>query len=292
MHSAQMTIETTGSDVRRKNYATAVRQFIAFCETEGLSFDNQQLLHWRQSLIDAGYKPNTINAKLAAIRTLLETAALVAHETDTILTLHTMARVKNVHKRRDLTKRWQTSRGYSIEEVHGILGSINANDAKDARLAAMVALAFGTGLRLSEIATLTVRETVLFEKNGLSVVLVKADKFKKSRSIPLPAWVRLHVQTWLDLAQITPMHEPDTPLMRAFDKSGKVRKVGVTPRALQKDLKSLHIEAHDTRRTFARLCKESGMNNDQIRQLLGHKSIVTTERYLNDLGLFVDDLPK
>jgi len=40
------------------------------------------------------------------------------------------------------------------------------------------------------------------------------------------------------------------------------------------------LAPHDLRRTCARLCHQAGEELDQIRFLLGHVSVQTTERYL------------
>ena len=40
------------------------------------------------------------------------------------------------------------------------------------------------------------------------------------------------------------------------------------------------LGAHHLRRTCAKLCRKSGGDVEQIRLLLGHSSIQTTERYL------------
>ncbi len=41
-----------------------------------------------------------------------------------------------------------------------------------------------------------------------------------------------------------------------------------------------NLGAHDLRRTCAKLCRKSGGDLEQIKFLLGHSSIQTTERYL------------
>ena len=41
-----------------------------------------------------------------------------------------------------------------------------------------------------------------------------------------------------------------------------------------------HFGAHDLRRTCAKLCRKNGGDLEQIKFLLGHSSIQTTERYL------------
>ena len=41
-----------------------------------------------------------------------------------------------------------------------------------------------------------------------------------------------------------------------------------------------HFGAHDLRRTCAKFCRKSGGDLEQIKFVLGHSSIKTTERYL------------
>jgi len=41
-----------------------------------------------------------------------------------------------------------------------------------------------------------------------------------------------------------------------------------------------HLAPHDLRRTCAKLCHTAGGEIEQIQFLLGHASVLTTERYL------------
>jgi integrase len=53
-----------------------------------------------------------------------------------------------------------------------------------------------------------------------------------------------------------------------------------------------HFGAHDLRRTCANLCRKAGGDLEQIKFLLGHSSIQTTERYLGaeqDISVAVND---
>jgi integrase len=57
----------------------------------------------------------------------------------------------------------------------------------------------------------------------------------------------------------------------------------VTSRGVEASAKEIGIEhfgAHDLRRTCAKLCRKNGGDLEQIKFLLGHSSIQTTERYL------------
>jgi integrase len=52
------------------------------------------------------------------------------------------------------------------------------------------------------------------------------------------------------------------------------------------------LGAHDLRHTCAKLCRKSGGDLEQIKFLLGHSSIQTTERYLGsqqEISIAVND---
>src|SRR4029434_5207701 len=73
----------------------------------------------------------------------------------------------------------------------------------------------------------------------------------------------------------------------APSKAGRVWGDGMSPKVLWDVVRAAagraciaHLAPHDLRRTCARLCHLAGGELDQIRFLLGHVSIQTTERYL------------
>ena len=70
-------------------------------------------------------------------------------------------------------------------------------------------------------------------------------------------------------------------------KAGKPQGDGLSDWAIwsvvEQAAKKIGIErfgAHDLRRTCAKLCRKAGGDLEQIKFLLGHSSIQTTERYL------------
>jgi integrase len=64
---------------------------------------------------------------------------------------------------------------------------------------------------------------------------------------------------------------------------------------VEQSAKQIGIErfgAHDLRRTCAKLCRKNGGDLEQIKFLLGHSSIQTTERYLGseqEIAVAVND---
>jgi integrase len=88
-------------------------------------------------------------------------------------------------------------------------------------------------------------------------------------------------------------------LLGSVSKSGKVNRDSLSDWAVwsvvEQSSKQIGIErfgAHDLRRTCAKLCRKNGGDLEQIKFLLGHSSIQTTERYLGseqDIEIAVND---
>ncbi len=77
-----------------------------------------------------------------------------------------------------------------------------------------------------------------------------------------------------------------TSIQKSFE-SGKATRAGVTANVVWYAVKRcarqagiLHLAPHDLRRTCARLCHDCSGELEQIRFLLGHASVQTTERYI------------
>ncbi|HTF67751.1 MAG TPA: site-specific integrase [Edaphobacter sp.] len=91
----------------------------------------------------------------------------------------------------------------------------------------------------------------------------------------------------------------DGRLLRSVSKSGKVNRDRLSDWAVwwiveqsSKQIGIEHFGAHDLRRTCAKLCRKNGGDLEQIKFLLGHSSIQTTERYLGpeqDIEIAVND---
>jgi site-specific recombinase XerD len=76
-------------------------------------------------------------------------------------------------------------------------------------------------------------------------------------------------------------------IFRQVRKNGSRQEAGVTVSVVWDVVKQsaknagiAHLAPHDLRRSCARLCHESGGELEQIQFLLGHASVLTTERYL------------
>jgi len=102
------------------------------------------------------------------------------------------------------------------------------------------------------------------------------------RTVPMPAWVKRSIDEWTEKAEIT-----EGNVFRRVNKQGAIWGDGVTPKAIGHVVKAaaqragiLNLAPHDLRRACAHLCHLAGGELEQIRFLLGHVSVQTTERYL------------
>jgi integrase len=107
-------------------------------------------------------------------------------------------------------------------------------------------------------------------------------KGNRVRSVAIPAWVKAAIDAWTSAAGIR-----EGKVFRAVRKGGKVWGEDLTPGAVlqivQHYARAMGLEKlapHDMRRTCAKLCRKRGGDLEQIKFLLGHASIQTTERYL------------
>jgi integrase len=144
----------------------------------------------------------------------------------------------------------------------------------------ILALLLGCALRRQELASLDVDAIQMRE--GRWVLPDLRGKVGRVRTVAISVWVKQGINAWRVAAKIE-----DGRLLRPLSKSGKLIGDELGDWAIwsvvQQSANEIGIEhfgAHDLRRTCAKLCRKNGGELEQIKFLLGHGSIQTTERYL------------
>lgn len=135
----------------------------------------------------------------------------------------------------------------------------------------LLALAYGAGLRVSEIINLQVKNVDLEQL----VVTVRQGKGNKDRITVLPEKIRIALNNYL-------LEKGQTDYVFASERGGKL-----TTRAAQKAFEnSLHKAGlkktatfHSLRHSFATHLLENGVDIRYVQELLGHQNIRTTQRY-------------
>lgn len=131
-----------------------------------------------------------------------------------------------------------------------------------------------TGLRISEICSLE-RDNIEMRHNGWDLVF--RGKGDKKRIVPLYDSARKSLETYLEV------HRPQRWLFTGY--SGKP----IGPHAIRMYTRKMaarypdlgQLTPHVLRHTFATMALRNGMDLVTLQAILGHKSIMTTRRYLH-----------
>lgn len=144
---------------------------------------------------------------------------------------------------------------------------------------AMLEVLFSTGMRISELINLKIKQ---IDKSGRIFVLGKG---KKERFVYLTPRAKAHLEAYLAT------RTDDSPFTfipyRGQNAADRDRKI--SPVYLQDTIKkyrelldiNLPISAHSLRHGFATYLAEAGANPAAIQVLLGHESLETTTRYVH-----------
>jgi integrase len=166
------------------------------------------------------------------------------------------------------------------EQAKELLAVPDRSKLKGKRDYVIIALLVGCALRRHELASLKIEDIQLRE--GRWVIIDLLGKGGRIRTVAVPIWVKQGIETWLAAAKID-----KGSLLRPLSKSGKIVGDELGDWAIwsvveqsSKQIGMEHFGAHDLRRTCAKLCRKNGGDLEQIKFLLGHSSIQTTERYL------------
>jgi len=178
------------------------------------------------------------------------------------------------------------------EQTKELLAVPDRSKLKGKRDYVIIALLVGCALRRQELASLKIEDIQLRE--GRWVIIDLRGKGGRIRTVAVPIWVKQGIDAWIAAAKIEKGR-----LLRPLSKSGKMVGDELGDWAIwsvveqsSKQIGIEHFGAHDLRRTCAKLCRKNGGDLEQIKFLLGHSSIQTTERYLGseqEIAVAVND---
>ena len=265
----RMVLATVGSPHSKRNYAKALDDLFRFAA--GRPLTRALLMDWRAGMEQLA--PSTTNVRLSAMRKLVTEArrnGMLGAEEAANLT-----DVPNIAQKGTRLGNWLTR-----DQVKALLAVPDRANLKGKRDYAVLALLVGCGLRRRELAALAVEEIQLRENRW--VIADLRGKGGRVRTVAVPVWVKQGINAWMTEAKIE-----EGRLFRSVKKGGKKLGESLGDWAVwsivEQAAQQIGIErfgAHDLRRTCAKLCRKSGGDLEQIKFLLGHASIQTTERYL------------
>jgi len=212
------------------------------------------------------YAKNTISQKLSAIKLLYK--SLYVNE----LILSNPAQgisytpKGNEHRRETLKE----------EELNTFLNILEKDNSCALRDRAMFELMYSSGLRCSEVASLTIGDIDFEERQ----ILIRCSKFGKDRVVPITETAEKFLKRYLDGRSSKEEHV-------FLSTNGRITgsTVGHRFRDLLKkhNMKRKNISAHSVRHSTATHLLEQGADVRYVQELLVHESIETTVRYTHML---------
>jgi len=241
-----------------ESYMTHTRKFLEYCNRPVEELNEMDVRKFLGHLIvEKKLSPGTVNSYSAAIRFFF---AVTLNRTMNYLQI---PRYKNPKKLPVILTR---------EEI-----SLLVSCCDNAKHKAMLLMAYGSGLRANELASLKVKDI----DSGSMRVFVHGGKGKKDRYTILSGNALLALRDyWLKYRPKSPEgylfpglrnigHITDDAIGLAMDKA--LSKAGITKKA------TLHTLRHD----FATHLLEDGYSIFQIKEMLGHASLSSTTVYLH-----------
>jgi len=302
--------------ITARNYDAAIRHLGDYLARKDAPLPSRSVLEdWRDDM-QAGievsergkpYAVSSINGKLAAARKLLRAVAADVTDIQVKMVLNDWTAVEDA---KDTAIQDKTEDDYgkrlTLEAVQGLIDSIPIHNLKGRRDRAIIALMAGAGLRVAEVAKLTMRDVFLTTNEaGQRGIHVRQSKHNKTRVAVLGSWnswVLDAVKAYTDALDLDPTFNPDDRVFYGLTRAQGIRNAqgrmqprytsngkSLSIRGVQRAVEAYEadyngrleaIAAHDLRRTYAKLCRQAGMSWDAIRENMGHSSVVTTERYV------------
>jgi integrase/recombinase XerD len=219
-----------------------------------------------------GNSPRTRNARLAAIHSFMRYAA-VRDPASLPITGRVLAIPAKRFDRPVL--------GYlSREQIAAILAAPDRSTWSGHRDAVLLATAYNTGARVSEITALRVRDVLLDRQTAVHL----HGKGRKQRVIPLWKNTTTELRAWLDRINAAPdapvfPNRAGAPMSRSGVRNRLDRAVAVAERRCP-SLHGQHISPHTLRHSTAMHLLQSGTDLAVIALWLGHSSPAVTHQYL------------
>jgi len=265
-----LTLEQGASPETLVGYSRDVARLADFARAKGLesptSVSSRTLRDFVYHLKDLGLSPSSIRRNISAVRTYFRFLMSEGHV------------VRDPSERLETPRRWRTlPEVLTVAEVERLLAAPTIEEPLYFRDKAMLELAYGAGLRVSEWITLGVKDALLNE--GLVRVFGKGSK---ERLVPIGRTAISSVAIYsrelrpkLEKGQgkgtlfLNARGEPLTRMGAWKILRRYVERAGITK----------HVTPHTLRHSFATHLLEGGADLRAVQEMLGHADISTTQIY-------------
>ncbi|QDU30224.1 Tyrosine recombinase XerD [Anatilimnocola aggregata] len=268
-----LTVERNAADLTVKSYR---EDLVALDEYLGQAYQRPadpaeitplDLRGYVSAMHEAGYAKTSISRRLASLRTFFKFA-----QREGIAQNNPAKPLRNPRPDRKLPH------FLSGDEIGQLLDAPPAGQTMGLRDRAILEVTYSAGLRVSEVVGMNSGDLDLTE----SIVRIRG-KGRKERLAPLGSFAIAALRRWLKVRVLSPK-EKQGPLAPVFtNKFGRRLTTRSVARMLEKYLKTtgldLRTTPHTLRHSFATHLLDRGADIRSVQELLGHKSLVTTQIY-------------
>jgi integrase/recombinase XerD len=265
-----LTLEQGSSPQTLEAYHRDVERLVAYAHTKSaqspIDVTSRMLREFVYHLKDVGLAPSSIRRNISAVRTyfrFLLSDGVVARDPS---------------ERLETPKRWRTLPDVlTVEEITRLIASPTFDEPLAFRDRAMLELAYGAGLRVSEWITLGIRDVLLDEK------LVRVfGKGSKERLVPIGRSAIGAVATYV--RELRPRLEKGAGKGILFlnARGEPLSRMGawkILRRHVEQAGITKAVSPHTLRHSFATHLLEGGADLRAVQEMLGHADISTTQIY-------------
>lgn len=264
-NASQLTVKSYREDLTAlADYLTEARG--GLCPTPG-EITMLELRGYVAALHEAGYAQTTVARRLASLRSFFRFG-----QREGWVKANPAKPLRNPRKPRRLPH------FLSTEEIGRLLVSPPNSNPMGLRDRAILETMYSAGLRVSEVVGLD--ESDLDFEAG--IVRVRG-KGRKERLAPIGSYAVQALRRWLKVRPLS-TREPQGPQAPIFlNKFGRRLTTRSVARMLEKHLRGtgldLRTTPHSLRHSFATHLLDRGADIRSVQELLGHKSLITTQIY-------------
>ncbi len=259
-------------------YRADLLQLATFLHRSRASLETAEQLTLRRFLAQQhalGYARASIARRVGAIHTFYRWAsadARIGHDPSLLL-----GRPKVANRLPTVLRASEAERLMQAPSV-GTADAVEVDPVEHAialRDAAILELLYGSGLRVSEVTSLT---PLQLDLDGARVNVI--GKGSKERRLPLSDYAVEALRAWLEVRSLLATAATDALFVNRKHKQMGPRDVRAMLESYADDLlPGRRVGPHTLRHSFATHLLEGGADIRAVQELLGHSSVATTQRY-------------
>lgn len=268
-----LVVERNASDLTIKSYREDMEALVEFLtdtlgkEPSTSAVSTQLLRSYVAAMHDAGYAKTSISRRLASLRSFFRFA-----EREGYCDGNPAKPLRNPRPSRKLPH------FLSSEEIGSLLSAPNLREKSGLRDRAILETMYSAGLRISE--TVGMNDGDIDFREG---ILRIRGKGRKERLAPIGSHARRALKAWLNARVLAKTIRKDREAPVFVNKFGTRITTRSVARMLEKYLLQqgldLRTSPHSLRHSFATHLLNHGADIRSVQELLGHKSLATTQIY-------------